>query len=287
MQEPILYDILRQPENEPLVLTGPPAGLTTRLELHNPGEANVVLRGADVKDPTGALISRPLPLSFPTVVLHPGQGRTVPLTVALDPATPPGDYQVELVLGGQSRTVILHVTEVFDLTLSPASVVVMNQPGREQRKRIIVANTGNVPFTIGDIGDIKLVDDVRTERIVRLGIEPQPVRADVDIDELVVALLRIARKEAERAGSLSVHNLSGGVKVAPGETRHLELAITVQDDLPRHGRYRGLAPVLTQDLEIIVVSSGDIGSYSPPEQKEWAENRPRKRRSRQGKPSGE
>ena len=254
MQEPLPNTLFAAPEAEPLVLTGPPAMLSGRLELRNPGSDNLVLRGAGLNDPSGKLFALRRPL--PTLVLRPDQRRTVPLAVAVDPATPPGEYWVELDLAGETRPAVLQVTEVFSLSLRPSSIVVTNRPGLVQRKRIVVSNTGNVAFTIGDIGEVDLKDDLAWERAIRIAVEPWSDRDEVDIEKIVVAVLEEVRRRDKRAGNLVVSLPGGPVEVNPGETAALDLEIIVAEGLARRSRYRGRAPLLTHDLEIVVVSSG-------------------------------
>ena len=255
MREPVAHDIVLAPEDEPLVLAGPPRELAGRVELHNRGAVNVVLRDAGLRDPSGVLNIRQLRHVMPPLVLRPNQGRIVRLKVAVNPTTPPGEYRAELDLGGRSRHAVLHVSEVFALTVQPRSVVVLNRPGHAQLKRVIVTNDGNVAFAIGDVGPIDLKDDMVLDRAVRVAIEPLTDRANLDIEEIVLAVLRVAREDAYRPGSLLVHTLGGKVDVPPGETVAIDLEITLREALPHNSRYRGRAALLTEDLEIVVVSS--------------------------------
>jgi hypothetical protein len=246
------------------VLSGPPQALTGRVELHNPGKVNVIIRDAGLNDPSGVLISQPLRHALRPLVLHPDQGRSLPLTVAVDKKTPPGAYHVDLVLAGRSRSVVLNVTEVFKPSVQPKSIVVGNLVGIVQRKQLIVSNEGNVAFTIGDFGEVDLKDDMVWDRAVRLAVEQITNKANLDIEELVVAVLRATREDAYRPGILLVHNASGKVELKPGETATIDLEITLRDELPYNSRYRGLTPLLTQDLEFIVVSSSGPGEPAKP-----------------------
>jgi hypothetical protein len=262
-------DIISAPEDEPLVLSGPPQELSGRVELHNPGKVNIVIRDASLNDPSGVLISRPLRRALRPLVLHPDQGHILPLKLAVDKKTPPGMYQVNLDLAGRSRSAVLNVTEAFDLTVQPKSIVVMNLANQVQRKQLIVTNEGNVAFTIGDIGEVDLKDDMVWDRSVRLAVEQLTDRvnidrANIDIEELVVAVLRVTREDAYRRGILLVHNASGKVELKPGQTATIDLEITLPEELPYNSRYRGLTPILTQDLEFIVVSSSGPEEQAPP-----------------------
>jgi hypothetical protein len=256
MGEPVAYDFTRAPEDERIILAGPPRQLTGRVDLRNQTDVDVVLRDASISDRSGVLTTRPLRQSLSPVVLRPNQERSVPLTLAVDAATPPGEYAAELDVAGHSRPVMLHVVENFDLTVQPQSIVVLNVPGRPQQKRVVVTNDGNVSFALGDLGDVDLEDDVISDHAVRFVLEPWTGIADQDTEEPVLALLRVGRKRAYRESAVSIRKLGDTVAVAPGETMPIDLEITVRAEMPQGGRYRGRAALLTRDLEIIVVSSG-------------------------------
>ncbi len=257
MAEPLLR--IATPHDEPLVLAGPPAKLTGQIDLHNPGDASVVLRDAGFNDPRGILRVRPGRQSFSPFVVRAHQHQRGPVTISLDPATPPGEYRAEIELAGSTRPVVLHVTESIDLAVHPQSIVILNQRGA-QRRRIVVTNEGNVPFAIGDLGDVDLEDDTLSER-TRLALEPVTRAAKSrtkDLDGPVLVLLRLARADAFRESGLSVRSHGPAVTVTPGETVVIDLDVTLQADLPPNSRYRGRTPLLTRDLKFVVVSSAPV-----------------------------
>jgi hypothetical protein len=188
-----------------------------------------------------------------TVVLRPTQGRTVPLKIAVDPATPPGEYTVDLELGGGTRQAVLHVAEDFDLSVQPTEIVVENRPGEVQSKQLIVTNDGNVPFTVGEIGDVVLEDELIFCRAGRIAVEPWADRLDARLEDLVVDIIKAARDESGRAANMVVHNAAGDVDVAPGQTVTVPLEITVPEGLHRNSRYQGVTPLYTADLVFNVV----------------------------------
>jgi hypothetical protein len=252
--EPLLR--IATPHDEPLVLAGPPAKLTGQIDLLNPSDVSLVVRDAGFNDPSGVLRAMPGRQSFSPIVVRAHQQHRGPVTISVDPGTPPGEYRAEIELAGGTRPVVLHVTESIDLTVHPQSIVVMNQPG-PQRRRIVVTNEGNVPFAIGDLGDVDLESDVLSER-TRLALEPVTRTSKAEAKELegpALVLLRIAPAEAFREGGLSVRAHGSAVTVTPGETVVIDLDIALQVDLPPNSRYRGRTPLLTRDLEFVVVSS--------------------------------
>jgi hypothetical protein len=263
------YDIVASPADAPIVLAGPPGRLSGRLALHNTGETRVVLRQASLRDVSGALGDRPVQHSFHPVVLHPAQGRTMPLRLAIDPATPPGEYHCELEVAGRTRPAVLHVVEAFTISVSPSVVVVENRPGEVQRKQLVVTNDGNVGITVGDIGDVVLEDDMIWCRAERAAIGPWMEKNDPRLEELVVAVLKAARDEAYRSGNLLVRNLAGEVDLPAGATVTIDLEITVPERLHRNSRYKGVTPLFTEDLVFLVVPArgAGVGHAPAPEPK--------------------
>jgi hypothetical protein len=252
--EPALH--IATPDDEPLILAGPPAKLTGQIDLHNTGDASIVLRDAAFRDPSGVLRARPGRQAFSPLVVRAHQQQRGPVAISVDPRTPPGEYRGEIELAGRTRPVVLHVTESIDLTVHPPSIVVMNERGT-QRRRIVVTNDGNVPFSIGDLGDVDLQDDLLPDR-TRLALEPVTQIGDEAATGLqgpVLALIRLAPRDAFVEGGLAVQVHGAAVAIAPGDTAVVELDVTLQRELPSNSRYRGRIPLLTRDLEFVVVSS--------------------------------
>jgi len=258
--------VVVSPEDEPLVLAGPPSELSGRIDLHNAGDAKVVLRDAGLTDQSGLLQLSAERHRIQPLVLRPDQRGSLPLAIGVHPATPPGEYHAELDVGGRSRPVVLHVVEVVDLAVDPGSLVIENRPGLVQRKRLLVRNDGNVPFVVGDPVTVDLREDRPSDRGVRVALEPLLRLTKPDLDELVVALLAVAREE-ERLGCVEAR-ADARVEVRPGETAALELDLTLKDELPATRRYRGRLPVVTRDVDVIVLASGGTTTDEPPQAEE-------------------
>jgi hypothetical protein len=248
--------VVNQSEKEPVVLVGPPGELSGRIQLHNPGDASLVVRDAGLKDPSGALRLSKARHGLRPLVLRPDQVGSLTLTIAVDPATPSGRYPAELELEGRLLPVILEVSELFELSVQPETLVVINLPDVRQRKQILVTNTGNVAFSLGEPGAVELHEDRRDDSVLRVALEPLLRGPKADLDAVVVALLAVAREEREPLGALEVRAPGGPINVPVGETATFELEITLRDKLPTHRRYRGRLPVLTQDVRVLVVPSG-------------------------------
>jgi hypothetical protein len=250
--------------DEPLVLVGPPRELSGRISVHNPGDAKVVLRDAGLNDPSGLLRPPSSRYALPPLVLRPDQGLPLSFSIGLDPATPPGEYRAELELGGQVRPVVLYVAEALLLTASPRSFVIANMPGVPQRMQLIITNDGNVTFTFGNPFIVDLRDDMLRQRSLRGAMESLPGPDNPKFRGLVAALVAATFEEEEPLGTAQVRADAGPVEVQPGETKAVTLEVTVQDELAPNRRYRGRLPVLTRDVELVVVASdGPVPEKAP------------------------
>jgi hypothetical protein len=240
---------------EPLVLVGPPGELIGHVHLHNRTDSKVVVRGAGLRDPDGRLPLPPTRQALGPIVLRPDQGNDVPLSVAVDPTTPPGEYAAELDLGGLSQPVVLHVTELLAVSASPGSVVVVNEAGIRQHRPVVVTNEGNVAFTLADPGAVSLREDMMSDRALRIAVDLLS-RAEerADLERLAAAVLAVVRQET--AGELEVQLANGPIEVQPGETKAIALEIILKEQLPASGRYRGRIPILTGNVDVTVLTSG-------------------------------
>jgi hypothetical protein len=161
-------------------------------------------------------------------------------------------------MGGHTRSVVLHVTEVIDLDISPPQVVVENRPGGTVVKRVLFHNLGNVPLTIGQVGAIPLDDDLiecRTERAAVISAGDRIA----GLDDYYAEMIHQAQKMLERMGPLRVRNTTGAVTLEPGQVQPVDLEIRVPEGLEKRTRYRGTAAFYTADLEFLIVPSPGAG----------------------------
>jgi hypothetical protein len=258
-------DVFDLPKDEQIVLVGQPGTLRGELYVHNPGAERIVLRGSQLR---GASLERgaatPAACRLPPIAVRPGGRRRVPLNIALPAHTPPGEYHYELEVGGHVRSVVLHVTEVVDLDISPPQVVIENRPGRKVTKRVVFHNLGNVPLTIGQVGAIPLDDELLQCRTGRAAVVMGGDRI-ASLDDYYAEVIRQTKTALEQTGLLRVRNKAGTVVLEPGQVQPIDLEILVPKGLEKHTRYRGAAAFYTADLEFFVVPSPG-GETSEPKQ---------------------
>lgn len=144
-----------------VTLVGAPGPISDQLEFHNGGEQRAILRQASlVSSQLEAATGQRLGVAMPSVVLHPGQARRVPIRITIPIHTPPGRYDAELLVAGQSVEVVIHVVEDYDLDVAPTEVVLENRAGDRTVRQIVCTNRGNVPLMIGEIGAVVLDDEL-------------------------------------------------------------------------------------------------------------------------------
>ena len=247
---------------EPLVLAGPPRAIRGEFRLQNPTDEKLVVRrpvfraaappkgrktaradgAAAAALPEGGLVLR-------RIVMRPGQARPVPVSLELDPRLPPGTYHAELAINDQSRSVVIHVTEDIDLSVTPDEIVLSNEAGAKVTRRLVFTNRGNVPVTVRKIGTVVLDDDLAHCRALRGALD------DVGdtmkgLDDFAAALGRRYKKLYE---TLVIKVQNTAVTLAPGETQTVELTITLPEDLDSHSRYTGNAAIATLNLPFTIV----------------------------------
>jgi len=211
MREPASVLFVGDSAEEPVQLMGPPFRLQGRVRVRNPAAVTVVLREVALSDRSGRLADLPARHKFPPQVVRPAEERAVALVIALDHAVPPGEYHAELDLSGQVRQAVLNVGESVALRVEPQRIVVLNEPEQRRSTHLIIANEGNVPLTIGDVGDVDLRDDVA--ELHDLGGVVRPLLDEVpeELDDLVAVLLAVLPPRGPVVGRLSVRMLGGPV----------------------------------------------------------------------------
>ncbi len=251
-------------ENEPIQLSGPPRRLAGQVRLRNPQQFSVVLRDAGFSDRSGRLVHVPERHTFAPIVLRAAEERAIPLVIGIDPSTSPGEYHVDLDVMGQVHAAVLNVAETVALRVEPKRIIVMSDLARPWRTLIVVTNEGNVPLPINPIADVDLRDDVANVRDLRGVIAPLLGDVPSNLDDFVAVLLAVLPPQGPVLGRLSVRTHGAPLELAPGHSAKLGLEVKLAQELPPNGRYRGRVPVLTKDLEFVVISPAGPARDAPP-----------------------
>mgnify|MGYP000615500809 CR=1 FL=1 len=193
-----------------MLLSGPPDRVATVVTVENTTGSRLPVRRPVLHLSSGTSV----PATGAALV---GAGSTVPVPVsaALDPATPPGSYDAELEVAGTRRRAVVQVEERVAVRVSPAEVVVTDVGTSPLELR--VSNDGNTPVTLAATVAGRARDD---------GPEPGP---DLLLD------------------------LGGTVTVPPGGTVVVSAGLVVPDGLDPRRRHTARLPVAVADLTVIVL----------------------------------
>jgi hypothetical protein len=235
-----------QPSGEPtVVLTSKGGRVRLKGLLRNDGTEPVNVAGATISariPGEGAVLAVAEPI--PPILLLPSESRPTSLKARLDPLTPPGEYDAEVVIEGVPHDAKLLVSEQVSLQLSKSEVVV--EAGSDGAAHLVATNTGNVPLEVRRIGPVELVpDQPRPTLLQRLGVIPR--------EHVERTYLAPTEDEAPTVSART----DSAVALAPGESKPLELSVTVEGPLRPGLRYRGTAPVHTTDLTFVVTPNQD------------------------------
>jgi hypothetical protein len=238
-----------------LTLVGPPGLIAQPLDFHNGGDQRAMLRHAALSSPEiEAATGRHPGVLMPTVVLHPGQSRRVPLRVTIPDHTPPGRYDGELRVAGQVIVVVIHVVEAYRLRVAPSELILENRAGDRVVRQIVCTNAGNVTLQVGAMGAV--LDDesalCRTQRAVAAAWPEEGGMEDA-IGRFVDLLVTKGSQVMEHSGVLQIHVVGGPREILPGETEVVDLEIILPDRLLPKTRYSGIAALYMTNLQFRLV----------------------------------
>lgn len=242
----------------PLILAGPPGALRGELRLRNSTDQKVIIRQPFVRARLAhvkmgkthkASTAPEAVLALRRIIVRPQQSRAVPISLALDVATPPGTYHAELEVNGELRPVVLHVSEHVAFDISPGTLVIPNRPGEKLERQVVITNHGNQPLVIRSIGAVALDEEFQHCRALRGALDDVGATMKSFDDYFVAVGKRYSKQIPFQI--LSIHNQK--TTIAPGETRALDLAISISDKLIERSRYSGYAPIANGNLSFTVI----------------------------------
>jgi hypothetical protein len=242
-----------------IVLTGPPRAIRGEFTVRNSTAQKIVVQQPTLKAQFAATRvgkqsakTAALPeatFALRRIIARPMAHRSVPIALTLDPGTPPGTYEAQLEVDGETRPVVVHVTEDVDFSMTPDSLIIPNRAGEKFHKQVVFTNNGNVPLNVKSIGPVVLDDEIGHCRAIRGALSDVGTTMK-SLDDFVVALGKRYSEQFETT-SLKVQNEK--VTIAPGETRAVELTITVPEKLNARARYSGYAAISRGSLTFTVV----------------------------------
>jgi hypothetical protein len=255
---------LLQNAEQPLVLSGPPRGMRGEFRVQNSTASKIIVRqpllkrvaAASTRTTGKAAAAKAAAAALPAeavvlrrIVVRPGQSRPVPIALTLDPTTPPGTYEAQLDVEGEQRTVLMHVTEDVTFSITPDELVLPNRPGEKVQKQVVFTNDGNVPLSVRTIGPVVLDEELAHCRALR-GALDEVGDTMKNLDDFLVAL---GKRYKTIYATLALKVQNEKVIVAPGETKAIDLTITLPEKLEPRSRYTGYAAISSGTLTFTIV----------------------------------
>ena len=129
---------------ERIVLIGPPASVAGVVRVSNPGTEKLNLKFAGLQCEGHAANAR-IALR---ARLAPGETRHAPVSLSLDPRTPPGRMRGRATIGDETRDVVIDVLEHRAIGVTPAHFALHGRPGARIGIPVVLTNLGNVPYPV-------------------------------------------------------------------------------------------------------------------------------------------
>ena len=204
----------------PIVLVGRPQSLRGALPVTNDSTDDLFISGPLLH--TTVAEQGPVRASGSTVVPA-GSSARLPLSVALDPHLPAGEYSAHVEISGQLHKVVLRVVEEVDLDVTPSRVYISPAGSSPLTATVVITNRGNV----------------------------------------AVRLPATASATAGGAGVLTVRLGKQPTTIDPGETRTVTLEVKPPKSLDTAMRYDVTVSLGPEDITVIVLPTAPETTTSP------------------------
>jgi hypothetical protein len=141
------------------------------------------------------------------------------------------------------------VTEDVTFAITPDELVLPNHPGEKVTKQVVFTNQGNVPLPVRNIGTVVLDEELAHCRALR-GALDEVGDTMKNLDDFLVAL---GKRYKAIYATLVLKVQNEKVTVAPGESRAVDLTITLPEKMEARSRYTGYAAISTRTLTFTIV----------------------------------
>jgi hypothetical protein len=205
-----------------------------------------------------------VPLGLPRLELSspPAEARAEPIVLQIEDAGPfttwlrfslpesttPGTYEGTVSIGADQWPALVEINARLALTISPRRLTFQAAPGAELGASITVVNVGNVALEIPKVHKVGLLDIKGPERAIGLAL------GDTATDGFTRLGLFAEEMARSHGGRLVLTVEEGEGSLAPGEFRHLRLALRLPDDLKVGRMYTGEWMLLNRSYSIEVLA---------------------------------
>jgi hypothetical protein len=255
VQDPVGSAItIEHSADEPIVFYGPPAALRASIRLRNGSAEKARLSSltVDAKGLRGPARQSPIVVSL-RARLYPQEQAQVGALLAVDPSTPPGQYEGTVGADQRRYPVRVHVVPHVDFRLRPHELFIFaDGPKRDFEREFIAENAGNVPVELDAECLVPLRDVAEARAALQKGLKDLNQDAKgADDDDVLRAVLRAWSDR--QVGPLSIRR--DRVTIEPGSIRPLSVTFHLPDNIQPSRRYVSELRVYTAPLHVEVITS--------------------------------
>lgn len=211
-------------EEEEIVLAGPPSLLLGTITLRNTGKEQIWVPELPLLVKQGRKKIK-YSLQVNTVIAA-GTSKIQPLSLQIDPQTPPGVYKGTIAFDQSELPVRLNVEANAEVVLSPDELEVTGKkPGEKHEASIQMQNTGNVTLEVPQPVQEAYIDPDLISRRLGEAIREKGKEGTMPVLDLFVRTLR-----REMGGTLNVTVREAGQEVKPGKSLDLHLTLELPEE---------------------------------------------------------
>ena len=182
-------------------------------------------------------------------VLPPGAEAHICCKIPLPPQTPPGKYSAQALMGEARKPVLVDVLESWDIALIPTELSLRPADGKRLVHTIQVTNHGNMPWEIHGAALAPLQEKNGIHRNIFLSLK-NCVKGGYEgvLNDFAARMKETVVEPAK------IKIISKTAFLQPGETREMDLEISLPANVKRNRRYSGEVPFenarLLLDIEV-------------------------------------
>lgn len=227
-----------------ITLRGTPENLVGVLELYNDGATTRRFRSLRLHE--SGLTGTRRPGKRRLIVreaVAAGERRRVPVQFSVDPATPPGRYEMTFADDHGEHRAEIDVLSEPRLSLMPDRIEVEAAPGEVVTLPVVLSNSGNVPLELSVLGVMVLEEDQQICLALQRALEAAKGK---DYETFLNALIEdLAKKKTD---FLRLRLSGTGVTLGVGETRTAELEVHVPANVSAGRTYQARTSIMDEPL---------------------------------------
>jgi hypothetical protein len=243
----------------PFIFCGAPPQCAGDIDLINESDDKLSVRLIATVGPTEKKKTAPFATQLQVRVrLGPRERARARTYFPIDSRTPPGSYKLELVCGDQRVPVTAHVWEKASLKIEPRVIPLRGASGDVVKASIVISNEGNVTETFRGLALVYLEEHEWIGRAQVYALRKLKETGEDGIlaflDQLIAELKNTMPREARVVLRTQITELG------PGETRDLEVEMTLPEGLHKGRTYFGFAKFMRGELKFKVDCNGASNS---------------------------